>query len=154
MITGKPGSMFTAMTLSILLLLAACGPGPIQPAPAEIPGRVELNQTPYNDVPLGGGGTGTVDFHGTVYHFTIGGLGVDAGAVAVLQTLGEVYQLHDIASFPGIYRRTPDATAMAGQPSNGLWVQNQHAVIMHLVAPPQGHMPDIGTDALRVDLNQ
>jgi hypothetical protein len=111
---------------------------------------VELNQTPFNDVPPGGGGTGTVDFQGKTYHFTIGGLGIEGSAVANIQTSGEVYGLRDISGFSGTYRRTTDAVIVSGHASGGLWLQNEHATIVHLRVPPGGRMPDIGRDAVRV----
>ncbi len=98
-----------ALAACLSLALAACGTG-AAPAPshvAQAPGTVELNNAPPNDVPPGGGGTGTVFFNGTLYRFAIGGLGVEGSAIAILQTSGEVYQLADIARFPGTYRRAP-----------------------------------------------
>ena len=106
--------------------------GPAQSDLAEAPGTVELNQAPPNDVPFGGGGTGTVFFHGKIYRFAIGGMGVDGSAVAIIQTSGEVYRLADIAQFPGTYRRAPSGSIAPGQPGGGLWLQNEHAVTMHL----------------------
>jgi hypothetical protein len=111
-----------------------------------------LNQAPPDDIPPGGGGTGTVFFHGNVYRFAIGGLGIDGSAVAIIQTSGEVYRLAEIAQFPGTYRRAPGAAVVPGQ-AGGLWLQNEHATVMHLRDPPQGRMPDIGRDAVRVVLD-
>jgi hypothetical protein len=148
-------AVLAALAAILLPMLAACGAGPVQSDLAETPGTVELNQAPPNDVPLGGGGTGTVFFHGRIYRFAIGGLGVDGSAVAVIQTSGEVYRLRDIGQFPGTWRRAPSASIPLGQqPDGGLWLQNEHAVTMHLKNPPGGHMPDIGSDAVRVVLDQ
>jgi hypothetical protein len=138
------------------LALAACGTGaaPAQSNVARAPGSVELNKAPPNDVPPGGGGTGTVFFNGTLYRFAIGGLGVEGSAIAIVQTSGEVYRLENIARFPGTYRRAPNASVIPGQTVGGLWLQNEYATIMHLKVPPQGRMPDLGDDALRVVLDQ
>jgi hypothetical protein len=136
------------------LVLAACATG-VAPAPSDLaqtPGSIELNQAPPDDIPPGGGGTGTVFLQGNVYRFAIGGLGVEGSAVAIIQTSGEVYRLTDITRFPGTYRRAP--SAIPGQVSDGLWLQNEHATVMHLKAPPQGRMPELGGDALRVVLDQ
>jgi hypothetical protein len=143
---------FAVLATGVLLILTACGAAPAQTAPAQAPGKVELNQTTYNDVPLGGGGTGTVDFHGSIYPFAIGGLGVQGSAVAIIQTSGEVSGLADISQFAGTYRRAPDPSTVPGQADDGLWLQNQHGAMLHLFAPRPGRLPDIGTDALRVDL--
>jgi hypothetical protein len=145
--------MLAALVVILLPILAACSAGPVQTDLAEAPGTVELNQAPPNDVPLGGGGTGTVFFHGKIYHFAIGGVGVDGSAVAIIQTRGEVYQLQDIGQFPGTWRRAPSGS-IAGRPGDGLWLQNEHAVTMHLTAPAGGRIPNIGSDAVRVVLDQ
>lgn len=136
------------------LILSACGVGSSTASPSvlEAPGTVELNQGSSDDVPLGGGGTGTVDFRGKLYRFAIGGDGVQGSAIAILQTTGEVYHLADIARFAGAYRRA-NATAVPGRPDDGLWLQNERATIMHLRTPPGGRMPDIGHDAVLVVLN-
>ena len=78
--------MLAALVAILLPILAACSAGPVQTDLAEAPGTVELNQAPPNDVPFGGGGTGTVFFHGKIYHFAIGGIGIDGSAVAIIQT--------------------------------------------------------------------
>jgi hypothetical protein len=148
--------VLAALAGGLPLALAACATGgaSAQSQNAELPGTVELNQTPPNDVMVGGGGTGTVDFRGKIYHFAIGGLGIQGSAVAIIQTSGEVYRLSDIASFPGTYQRTTDTAFVSGRPSGGLWLQNEHATIMHLGVPPGGQMPDIGNDAVQVVVDQ
>jgi hypothetical protein len=147
---------FVTLAAGLLLSVSACGTNtaPAQQGLPEAPGTVELNRAPPNDVPIGGGGTGTVFFHGRIYRFAIGGMGVDGSAVAILQTSGEVYRLADISQFPGTYRRAPGGAVPAGRPSNGLWLQNEHAAIMHLGIPRGGQIPDIGSDGLRVVLDQ
>ena len=148
----RKAAVLTAFASGLSLALAACGTGssPVQSVIADAPGAVELNQTPLNDVPLGGGGTGTVNFHGAIYHFATEGLGVEGSAIAILQTSGEVYRLGDIAGFSGTYRRATDTSFISGQATGGLWLQNEHATIIHLRVPPGGRMPDIGSDAVGV----
>jgi hypothetical protein len=145
-----------ALAAGLSLALAACGTGagPVQSGVAQAPGTVELNNAPPNDVPPGGGGTGTVFFNGTLYRFAIGGLGVEGSSIAIRQTSGQVYRLANIARFPGTYRRAPSASVIPGQSSGGLWLQNEYATIMHLNAPPQGRLPELGDDALRIVLDQ
>jgi hypothetical protein len=147
-------AVLSALVAILSPILAACGAGPAQSDLAEVPGTVELNQAPPNDVPFGGGGTGTVFFHGKIYRFAIGGLGVDGSAVAIIQTSGEVYRLSNMGQFPGTWRRAPSGAVAPGQPGGGLWLQNEHAVTMHLRSPPGGRMPDIGSDGVRVVLDQ
>ena len=103
---------------------------------------------------IGGGGSGTVSFNGKVYGFAIGGVGVDGSAVALLATTGQAYRLSDIALFPGTYRQVSDAAPRPSQDTSGLWIQNEHGVVIHLRSPPQGRIPALRGDALRVVLDQ
>ena len=144
------------LAVGLSLALTACVPNraPMQSSVPGAPGTVELNQGAPDDALVGGSGTGTVSFHGQLYRFAVGGVGVDGAAVAVLQTSGEVLHLDDLASFPGVYRRVSRDSVAPGQSNDGLWLRNEHGTIMHLKVPPQGRMPDIGTDGLRVALGQ
>jgi hypothetical protein len=140
----------------LLQMLAACATGPVPASSGgpQAPGTIALNQTPPNDALVGGGGTGTVSFNGNIYGFSIGGLGVDGSAIAVLATTVEAYQLSNIALFAGTYRQLSDAAPRPSQDSGGLWIQNEHGVVMHLRPPPQGRIPALRGDALRVVLDQ
>ena len=142
--------------MGLALVLSACGTNtvPAQANPAEAPGVVQLNRSRPVDVPIGGGGTGTVFFNGKMYAFSLGGMGVDGSAIAIIRTTGEVYRLVNIMQFPGNYRRAPSAAVVPRQAASGLWLQNEQATILHLADPPGGRMPDIGSDALRVVLDQ
>ena len=139
-------------TAVLTLLAGACSQGTALPpsATSAAAGTLELNQGPPKDALRGGSGVGTVAFQGRLVPFTIGGLGVDGAAIAILQTSGEVPNLQDLASFPGTYHRAPGNQ----QSADGLWLQNERGTIVHLRAPPQGRIPDIGTDAVRIVLTQ
>lgn len=141
-----------AASLALALLLACEARNAPPPASDAAPGTVELNQGPPNDLLTGGSGTGTVMFHGQALRFAIGGVGVDGAAIAVLQTSGEVYHLANIADLTGTYRRAPADAVPAGHAGNGLWLRNEHGTLLHLLVPPQGRMPDIGTDGVRIML--
>jgi hypothetical protein len=141
-------SAWLATGLSLLVAACASNRGPPGSA-AAAQGSLELNQGPPNDRLVGGSGRGTVVFNGQLVRFDIGGVGLNGAAVAVLQTSGQVYHLDDLAGFPGTYRKAP-AASVPGQPDGGLWLQNERGLIMHLDVPPQGRMPDIGNDALRI----
>ena len=146
----------TALTFAVLQALSACAnrTPPIPTDRTQAPGTVEWNQAPPNDTPEGGGGAGTVFSGGHLYHFSVGGLGVNGSAVAVIQTTGQVYRLANMAQFPGTYRQaSPDAPPPMSDPS-GLWLSNQQGVLIHLKIPAQGRMPTLGADAVRILLDQ
>jgi len=145
-----------AQAFTVLQALSACADRTtgMPPERTQAPGTVEWNQASPNDAPDGGGGSGTVFFDGQLYHFSIGGLGVEGSAVAIIQTAGRVYRLDSMARFPGTYRQAgPDASLPISDPS-GLWLRNQQGVVIHLQVPPQGRMPALGADAVRIVLDQ
>ena len=126
----------------------------MSPNRTQAPGTVEWNPATENEAQYGGGGAGTVFFDGQLYHFGIGGLGVDGSAVAIIQTTGQAYRLDNMAQFPGTYRQaSPDASLPTSDPT-GLWLRNQQGVLIHLNVPPQGRMPALGADAVRILLDQ
>jgi hypothetical protein len=138
--------------------MVACGTGgAVAPADfGELPGTIELNQgEARNDTPLGGAGTGTVNVGGRVYHFAIGGVGVDGAAVSVIQTVGEAYRMKgSISGFPGTYRRAPSGSVIPGAQTGGLWLQNERGTLVHLLVPPGGRMPNIGDDGVLIVMQQ
>ena len=138
----------------LLQVLVGCGPATVTATPGgtQAPGTIDLNQTSSDDALVGGGGSGTVAFNGKVYHFAIGGLGVDGSAVAILATTGEV----PARGYRTVSRHISTGERRCPQPSQdsgGLWIQNEHGVIIHLKAPPQGHVPALHDDAVRVVLD-
>jgi hypothetical protein len=149
----KTALLRAALALGIPLVVAACAARAVPAQPDLAPGTVELNQGPPSDALLGGSGTGILAYQGQLIRFAISGVGVDGAAVAVLRTSGEVVDLRNLGGFPGTYRRAPAASVASAQ-GGGLWLRNEQATILHLKTPPQGRMPDIGNDAVRIVLDQ
>ena len=153
---GLRATTFAVLAAWMLSVLAACqiNTNPASSGGIQAPGTIDLNQqTSTDDALFGGGGNGTISFNGTVYRFAIGGLGTDGSAVAILATTGEVYQLGSIGQFAGTYRQASDGAPRPSQDSLGLWIQNEHGVLMHIRPPPQGRIPALRGDGLRVVLD-
>ena len=143
---------FGALLAVALAPLAGCATRP--PAPKGEPpnGTVELNQATTYDT-MGGGGKGQVFFGGQAYRFTIGGLGVDGSAIAVIASSGEVYRLGDIAQFPGTYRRMTDPQPVADK-VGGLWLRNETGTVLYLRDPPNVRLPLPSGDGVRIVLDR
>jgi len=147
---------FAMLAAGLLAVLAACqtNTNPASSGGIQAPGTITLNQqTSTDDALFGGGGNGTISFNGTIYRFAIGGLGTDGSAVAILATTGEAFQLGSIGQFAGTYRQVSDSAPRPSQDSSGLWIQNEHGVLMHIRPPPQGRIPALRGDGLRVVLD-
>lgn len=103
--------------------------------------------TPDATVTLSGGsvaagigytwGDGTVLFQGKSYPFSIRGLSVIDIGVARIDGRGEVYNLKNIADFPGTYVAAGAGATIAGGGSV-MAMENHNGVIMHVHATTAG----------------
>ena len=79
-------------------------------------------------------GGGKLTYKGEVHDFKIGGLtaGVNVG-MSTMSAAGEVYDLTDLANFPGTYTIL-DASATVGGGVGVLHLKNEHGVVMKLTS--------------------
>jgi hypothetical protein len=140
--------------------LAACAGGPPEeeigpppgmettaPAPESAPptlqgkapsGYVDMREVSIAYLGEAGGGKGTLSFQGQTYPFVIAGLGGGGIGVSTIDASGEVYNLTDLAQFPGAYGEGRYG-AVVGQASTGdLWLENNAGVVMHLRPSARG----------------
>ena len=101
-----------------------------------------------------GGGTGTLSFQGQTYPFEIAGLGGGGAGISKIDASGEVYNLTDIAQFPGAYSERRMGVTLGGSGGGDLWLQNNAGVIMHLKAASEGLMLSLGTEAVDIRMRQ
>jgi hypothetical protein len=101
-----------------------------------------------------GGGKGTLSFQGQTYPFVIAGLGGGGIGVSTIDASGEVYNLTDLAQFPGAYGEGRYG-AVVGRASTGdLWLENNAGVVMHLKAKREGLMLSLGADVVDIRMSQ
>jgi hypothetical protein len=100
----------------------------------------------------GGGGNGTLFYHGAAYPFTIGGLGVGGIGASTISAEGEVYKLNALSQFAGAYGEARYGFALGNLSKGDLWLQNEAGVIMHLKAKREGLMLSLGGDAIVISM--
>jgi hypothetical protein len=151
MIVGRRSAVVALVAMAVTLLVG-CAKTP--PAPKTEPpnGTVELNPATTSDT-MGGGGKGRVYFGGQAYRFTVGGLGIDGSAIAVIETSGEVYRLGNATQLPGTYRRLTDPPPVADK-IGGLWLRNEAGTVLYLRDPPNVRLPLPSGDGLRIVLDR
>ena len=116
-------------------------------------GTVRIEQVQIAFIGSGNLGGGTLEFNGGSYAFTVGGLGVGGFGVSKITATGDVYNLTDLAKFPGAYVQARIGYA-AGDASEGdLWLQNSNGVVLDLKADRQGLALSLGGDAVYIDLD-
>jgi hypothetical protein len=117
-------------------------------------GFVELHEVEIAFLGAAGGGTGALSFQGQTYPFEIAGLGGGGAGIATIDASGEVYDLTDIAQFPGAYYERRLGVAFGGGGGGDLWLQNNAGVIMHLKAENEGLMLSLGGDVVDIRMSR
>jgi hypothetical protein len=146
-------SKFRATTAAVLTaaFLAAGALVPAAAAP-EFAGIVVVSSTEFGRIVGGGEGTGGVVFKGQNHAFKLKGLRVAAKRnLADMNATGEVYDLQDLAQFPGTYTRLDAGSGPSGAAA-GLYLRSDKGVILRL-EPRDRDLPlDVGADGVTVTL--
>ena len=141
-----------------VLALAGCtervalGPEAIQGKTPD--GTIEMHEVQAAYIGSGSGGGGVLSFRGAAYPFDVGGLGVGGLGVSTIEATGEVYNLRDLAQFPGTYGQARYGFAIGTASGGDLWLQNEAGVILHLKAKRTGLMLSLGGDAVVISMRQ
>ena len=108
-------------------------------------GTVTIDETQFAFILGGSAGGGVLTFQGKQHPFKIGGLtaGVNVG-ISKMSAAGEVYDLKDIAKFPGTYTKLDVGIALGGG-VGGLQLKNENGVIMRLESRTQGLQLNVGS---------
>jgi hypothetical protein len=116
-------------------------------------GTVEIDQTQFALILSGAFGGGTLHYQGKSYGFTIGGLGVGGFGIATLHATGEVYDLHDVADFGGVYGQAGASYALGQESAGTLWLENPKGVHLRLRAEREGIILSIGADGVIIKMD-
>jgi hypothetical protein len=153
-------SIATSMTLvsACILLMAGCT-GNIQLGPDAVKGKtpdgtVDLQEVQAAYIGSGTAGTGTLFFGGKEYPLKVGGVGVGGIGLSTVDAKGEVYNLRDVAQFPGTYGQARYGFAIGTSSAGDLWMQNEAGVILHLKAKREGLILSLGGDAVVISMSQ
>lgn len=110
-------------------------------------GTVSIDETQFAFILGGTRGGGTVTFHGKEYPFKIGGITAGANVgISKMSAAGEVYDLEDIAKFPGTYTKL-DVSITLGGGVGGLRLKNENGVIMRLESRTEGLQLNVGSSS-------
>jgi hypothetical protein len=158
-------TMHAAKSIVTLVALAsACGlhlsgcTGSIALGPDAVKGKtvdatVDMQEVQAAYIGSGSTGTGVLIFRGAQYPFQVAGAGVGGIGLSTVDARGEVYNLRELAQFPGTYGQARYGFAIGTSSGGDLWLQNEAGVIMHLKAKREGLMLSLGGDAVVIALN-
>jgi len=156
--TAKPIVTRIAIVSACVLSLAGCT-GSIALGPDAVKGKtpdatVEMQEVQAAYIGSGNAGTGVLSFRGVQYPFQVGGVGIGGIGLSTINASGEVYNLRELAQFPGTYGQARYGFAIGTSSAGDLWMQNESGVIMHLKAKREGLMLSLGGDAVVISLTQ
>lgn len=98
-------------------------------------------------------GEGKLSFKGKDYPFSVDGLSVVDFGISKASAVGDVYNLTDVAKFPGTYVAAEAGFALAGG-MGGMVLRNQEGVVMHIRSTSKGAKLQLGTSGLNIKLKQ
>jgi hypothetical protein len=136
-----------------MLLFALAAAGPSAANELKKSGTVRIEQVQIAFIGSGNLGGGTLGFGGKSYSFTIGGLGVGGIGISKITATGTVYNLGELAHFPGAYVQGRAGFAIGEASAGKLWLTNSHDVVLELKADREGLALSLGGDAVYIDLD-
>ena len=98
-------------------------------------------------------GDGKLSFKGKDYPFSIDGLTVVDFGISKASATGDVYDLTDVAKFPGTYVAAEAGFTLAGG-VGGMVLRNQDGVVMQIRSTSRGARLQLGTSGLNIKLKQ
>jgi hypothetical protein len=155
----RPLALAGAAWFGWAMMLAACSnqtaPGSETKLEGQPPsGSVEMHEVQAAYIASGSGGSGTLYYQGGNYPFTVGGVGVGGIGASTIQGQGDVYNLTNVAQFPGTYAEGRYGFAFGQNSAGDLWMKNENGVVIHLKADRTGLMLSLGGSAVAISMNQ
>jgi hypothetical protein len=154
--SGRTRRAMFGLAVAALLPFAGCSSSQnidqqsLNGKPAD--GTVDMNQVQAAFIGSGGGGSGTLYYHGQSYPFAVGGLGIGGIGASTINAQGEVYGLNRVADFPGTYAQGRYGIVVGNASAGDLWLKNDKGVVMHLKAKRTGLMLSLGADAVVISM--
>jgi hypothetical protein len=147
-----------ASAAALVVVLGACtsqpAPGPTTVMNGQLPsGSVEMHQVQAAFIGSGGGGTGVLHYNGRSYPFKVGGVGIGGIGASTIDAEGDVYNLQDVAQFPGAYAQGRYGFVVGNQSAGDLWLKNESGVVLNMRAKRTGLMLSLGGDAVVISMN-
>ncbi len=155
----RPWAQVGAMLVGWAMMSGACSnqtaPGSETRLEGQPPsGSVEMHELQAAYIASGSGGSGVLHYQGVDYPFTVGGVGVGGVGASTIEGSGDVYNLTNVAQFPGSYAEGRYGFAFGQTSAGDLWMKNDNGVVIHLKAERTGLMLSLGGSAVAISMNQ
>jgi len=139
----------TKFFLAVIITLVAFQAGAEEKVPS---GTVEIEEKEFALIIGGGWGKGNLQFQGGDYPFKISGLKVGGLGVSKVSAVGEVYDLFDLAQFPGTYVAGDYGITLGGG-VGGVVMKNENNVYMRVKSTSEGIAVSLGASGVTVKMD-
>jgi len=143
----------TVSRLALFFLVMTLASNAVPAEKAKPSGKVSIES---KSVAIGIGvswGDGKLSFKGKEHPFSIDGLTLVDFGISKASAVGDVYNLTDVAKFPGTYVAAEAGFALAGG-MGGVVLRNQDGVVMHLRSTSKGAKLQLGPSGMTIKLKQ
>jgi hypothetical protein len=147
------GSAAVAWAMWMALALCTIGSGTVAAEDLVKTGTLQIEQVQVAFIGSGNLGGGALDFQGESYRFKVGGLGVGGIGLSKMKATGNVYNLKDVAYFPGAYLQLRTGIVVGDLSRGKLWLKNSHGVVLELWTERRGLALSLGGDAVYINLD-
>ena len=140
-------------TLALPLVASGCS-NISKPGPQSVAGMSPDATVNMTEIMAAGaeGGKGTLNFHGHSYRFKLVGGVTGGGGAANTQAHGEVYNLHNISDFKGLYTQSSGGPGLVTSGASDLWLRNTAGVVLHLKGTQEGVTLSLGREEILIEM--
>lgn len=126
--------------------------GFVSAADLEPSATISLQETELGFIIGGEWGHGTLNYAGTPHMFHMYGGKLGGGGLVGADITGDVYRLHDLADFSGVYFKA-EAGLTTVEGIGGTWVKNNKGVTIHMKSKSKGFAMSVGVGGLKITLD-
>jgi hypothetical protein len=153
MTTMSSAPTLCRFALALLLLASGCS-NMLKPGPQSVAGMSPDATVSMTEIMAAGaeGGKGILNFQRHSYPFKLVG-GVTGGVGAAnTQATGEVYNLHNISDFKGLYTQSSGGPGLVKSGASDLWLRNVAGVVVHLKGTQEGVTLSLGREEILIEM--
>jgi hypothetical protein len=116
-------------------------------------GTLVIDQTQVMLLVGGDLGGGTLLLGDKSYSFKTGGIKIGGLGVQKVHMEGEVYDLNDIADFPGVYFVAEAGATLGNSGTAAIWLKNSKGVALHMkTSEAKGIALSVGVEGLKITM--
>jgi hypothetical protein len=139
--------------LALMLMASGCS-NMSKPGPQSVAGMAPDGTISMTEIMAAGaeGGKGTLTFQGRSYPFKLVGGVTGGGGAANTQAYGEVYSLHNVSDFKGLYTQNSGGSGLVTSGASDLWLRNAAGVVLHLKGTQEGVTLSLGREEILIEM--